>query len=250
MNVTEDGIAIPEVIDAVKRAIKAASVSATDQERDMRVASVGLTLHALATRSSGGGLDFRIPFIGMEVQLGAKVTTRDTQQIDISLTPPTEGLLTAEIRDGGLDDVLTEAIETIRAAVASAATGDDPFVLGGATITLSFAVTKEGSISIGVNGSLGDELTHTLTLALVPVLYGRGYECGGRCCGWCRSRGIDHRDLAGRSRAGDAGGGVRPAVADHVGGGWRGLGAGPVRAGGPVPRVVTGRPVGLVRAGG
>lgn len=250
MNVTDDGIPVPDVIDAVKRAIKAASVSATDQGRDMRVASVGLILHAIATRSSGGGLNFRVPFIGMEVQLGAKVTTRDTHQIDISLTPPAEGLLTAEIRDGGLDDVLTEAIETIRAAVASAATGDDPFVLGGATITLSFAVTKEGSISIGVNGSLGDELTHTLTLALVPVLYGRGYECGGRCCGWGRSRGIDHRDLAGRSRAGDAGGGGRAAVTDHIGGCWRGLGAGPVRAGGPVPRVVPGRPVGPVRAGG
>jgi len=247
VNVTDDGIPVPDVIDAVKRAIKAASVSATDQGRDMRVASVGLILHAIATRSSGGGLNFCIPFIGMQVQVGAKVTTRDTHQIEISLTPPAEGLLTAEeVRDGGLDDVLAEAIETIRAAVASAATGDDPFVLGGATITLSFAVTKEGSISIGVNGSLGDELTHTLTLALVPVLYGRGHECRGCCCGRGRSRGIDHRDLAGRSRAGDAGGGVRAAVADHVGGGGRCLGAGPVRAGGPVPGVVPGRPVGPV----
>ena len=247
MNVTEDGVPVPDVIDAVKRAIKAANVSVTDQGRDMRVASVGLILHAIATRSSGGGLNFCIPFIGMQIQLGAKVTTRDTHQIEISLTPPAEEeFRSAEVRDGGLDDVLTEAIETIRAAVASASAGDDPFVLGGATITLSFAVTKEGSISIGVNGSLGDELTHTLTLALVPVLYGRGHECRGCCCGRGRSRGIDHRDLAGRSRAGDAGGGVRAAVADHVGGRGRCLGADPVRAGGPVPGVVPGRPVGPV----
>jgi hypothetical protein len=46
------------------------------------------------------------------------------------------------------------AIETIRAAVASAAGGDDPFVLNDSTITISFAVTAEGTISIGVNGSL------------------------------------------------------------------------------------------------
>jgi hypothetical protein len=46
------------------------------------------------------------------------------------------------------------AIETIRAAVASAAGGDDPFVLDDSTITIPFAVTAEGTISIGVNGSL------------------------------------------------------------------------------------------------
>jgi len=53
--------------------------------------------------------------------------------------------------------------------VASAASGDDPFVLNDSTIRISFAVTAEGSISIGVNGSLSDELTHTLVLALVPT---------------------------------------------------------------------------------
>lgn len=169
MNVTAEGVPVPEVIEAVKRAIKTASVSATDQERDLRVASVGLTLHTIATRSGGGGLNFRVPFIGMEVKVGAKLTKRDTHEIKISLTPPAEEFRGEEVRDGGLDDVLVEAIETIRAAVASAAAGDDPFVLNDSMITISFALTAEGAISIGVNGSLSDELTHTLTLALVPA---------------------------------------------------------------------------------
>jgi hypothetical protein len=91
---------------------------------------------------------------------------------------PTLGELIA--RQGPLPDRLllalgaalaegVEAIETIRAVVATAAAGDDPFVLNDSTITISFAVTAEGSISIGVNGSLSDELTHTLTLGLVPA---------------------------------------------------------------------------------
>jgi hypothetical protein len=168
VNVTEDGVPVPDVIEAVKRAIKTASVSATDQGRDLRVGSVSLILHAIAVRSSGGGLNFRIPFIGMRVQFGAKLTTRDTHEIEINLTPPGEEDR-AEVRDSGLDDVLVEAIETIRAAGASAAGGDDPFVLNDSTITISFAVTAEGSISIGVNGSLSDELTHALVLALVPA---------------------------------------------------------------------------------
>lgn len=168
MNVTQDGVPVPDVIEAVKRAIKAANVSTTDQGRDLRVGSVGLNLHAIATRSSGGGLNFRIPFIGMEVKVGAKLTTRDTHEIEVNLTPPGEKDR-AETRDGALDDVLVEAIETIRAAVASAAGGDDPFVLNDSTITISFAVTAEGTISIGVNGSLSDELTHTLVVSLVPA---------------------------------------------------------------------------------
>lgn len=169
MNVAEDGVPVPEVIDAVKRAIKTANVSATDLERDLRVASVCLTLRTIATRSGGGGLNIRVPFIGMELKVGAKLTKRDTHEIEINLTPPGEEFRAEEVRDGGLDDVLVEAIETIRAAVASAAAGDDPFVLNDSTITISFALTAEGAISIGVNGSLSDELTHTLTLALVPA---------------------------------------------------------------------------------
>jgi Trypsin-co-occurring domain 2 len=168
VNVTDAGVPVPDVIEAVKRAIKRANVSATDQERDLRVVSVGLVLHTIATRSSGGGLNFRVPFIGMDVQFGAKLTTRDTHEIEINLTPPQEAG-GPEVRDGGFDDVLVEAIDTIRAAVGSAAGGDDPFVLNDSTITISFAVTAEGSISIGVNGSLGNELTHTLTLALAPA---------------------------------------------------------------------------------
>ena len=70
MNVTEDGVPVPDLIAAVKRVIKTANVSATDQGRDLQVGSVSLILHAIATRSSGGGLNFYIPFIGMEVQFG------------------------------------------------------------------------------------------------------------------------------------------------------------------------------------
>jgi Trypsin-co-occurring domain 2 len=145
-----------------------ANISATDDGRDLRVSSIALTLHALATRSVGGRLDFRIPFIGMQVKVGTKVTKSDTHEIEINLVPPGQPS-GAEIREATLDFALTDAIETIRAAVASAADGDDPFVLNGATITLSFAITAEGEISIGVDGGLSEELTHTLTLGLTPA---------------------------------------------------------------------------------
>jgi hypothetical protein len=168
VKVTGQGIAVQDVIAAVKLAIKEANISAADEDRDLRVSSVKLTLHALATRSLGGRLDFRVPFIGMQVKVGTKMTRSDTHEIDISLTPPAQPA-GAEVREATMDDALIEAIETIRAAVACAAGGDDPFVLNDATVTLSFAVTADGEISIGVDGGLSEELTHTLTLGLAPA---------------------------------------------------------------------------------
>ena len=167
MKVAEDGVSVGDVIAAVKQAIKTASLSSTDAGRDLRVGSVRLILQAVATRSLGGGVNFRVPFIGMELKVGAKLTKRDTHEIDISLKPAPGDR--PELRDGPLELVLVEAIETIRATVASAALGDDPFVLQDSTVKLAFAVTAEGTISIGVDGSLSDELTHTLILRLEPA---------------------------------------------------------------------------------
>jgi hypothetical protein len=166
--VTEEGVPIQEVIETIKQAIKAANLSSTDFDRDLRVGSVQLTLHAVATRSLGGGLDFRIPFIGMQVKLGSKLTRQDTHRIDICLVPPDlKGR--PELRDSDLGSVFVDAINTIRAAVASAAAGDDPFTLTESTVRISFAVTAEGTISLGVDGGLTNELTHTLILGLVPA---------------------------------------------------------------------------------
>jgi Trypsin-co-occurring domain 2 len=166
MRVTDEGVPVQDLIAAVKDTIKAANVSSTDADRDLRVGSVRLVLHTIATRSSGGSLSFTVPFIGMEFKLGGKVTKQDTHEIEINLVPPGDQ---PELRDGSLESVLVEAIETIRAAVASAAGGDDPFILEDSSVTISFAVTSEGSISIGVDGSLSEDLTHTLVLGLVPV---------------------------------------------------------------------------------
>jgi hypothetical protein len=168
MRVTENGVAIQELIETIKQAIKTANVSSTDVERDLRVGSVQLTLNAVATNSLGGGVDFRIPFIGMQVKVGSKLTKQDTHTIDISLVPP-DLKRRPELRDGDLGSVFVDAINTIRAAVASAATGDDPFTLTGSSVNISFAVTAEGTISLGVDGGLTNELTHTLALGLVPA---------------------------------------------------------------------------------
>jgi hypothetical protein len=168
VKVTEVGIPVQDVIAAIKLAIKEANVSATDGARDLRVGSVKLVLHALATRAVGGGLSFTVPFIGMPLRFGTKITRSDTHEIEINLSPPAQEP-EEEVREASLDLALLDSIATIRAVVTSAANGDDPFILNDAKITLSFAMTAEGSISIGIDDSMNDEITHSLSLTIVPA---------------------------------------------------------------------------------
>jgi Trypsin-co-occurring domain 2 len=168
MRVTDDGIPVQDLIEAIKQAIKAASISSTDTGRDLRVGAAHLTLNAVATRTLGGGIEFRIPFIGMPVTVGVKVTSQDTHQIDIGLVPPD---LTdrPELREDDISSVLADAITTTRAAMASAAAGDDPFTLTTSSVRIAFAVTEEGTIALGLNGELASEVTHSLTVTMLPA---------------------------------------------------------------------------------
>jgi Trypsin-co-occurring domain 2 len=167
MKVTEEGVPVGTLISVVKDSIKQAGVSRTSQTRDLQVASVQLILDVVASKSVGGGLDFRVPFIGMKLGLGAKVTKKDTHTIDITLVPP--GERDARQVRGEVEDVLVNAIATIRDVMTQAAEGDDPWVLSASTIDLSFAITQTGTISLGVDGELANELTHTLRLGLAPA---------------------------------------------------------------------------------
>jgi NTP-dependent ternary system trypsin peptidase co-occuring protein len=166
VKVTDEGVPVDTLISVVKDSVKQAGVSRTSPTRDLQVASVQLILEVVASKTAGGGLDFCVPFIGMKLSLGAKVTKKDTHTIDITLVPPKEP--TRQVRGGEVEDVLVNAIGTIRDVMTHAAEGDDPWVLSTGTIDISFAVTQTGTISLGVDGELANELTHTLRLRLAP----------------------------------------------------------------------------------
>jgi hypothetical protein len=166
VDITEYGVPVNELIAVIKESIKEAGVSTTSDTRDIEVTSVRLILKVVASKSLGGGVHFRVPFIGMEFSGGGKVSTQDTHTIDIELVPPT-----TQVRGvrGDVEQTLVSAIQTIRAAAASAAIGDDPWVLNSGTVDISFVITKAGSISLGVEGELSHEVTHQLQLGLGPA---------------------------------------------------------------------------------
>jgi len=165
VEVTDEGVPVDQLISAVKNSIKRAGISRTSQTRDLRVATVRLILEVVASKTAGGGLDFRVPFIGMKLRVGTKVTKKDTHTIDITLVPPKDEQ-TRQVRGGDVEAVLVNAIETIRDAMTKAAEGDDPWILSDSTIDISFAITQAGAISLGADGELTNELTHQLRLGL------------------------------------------------------------------------------------
>ena len=140
MKVTDEGVPVEALISVVKDSIKRAGVSRTVPARDLKVTSVRLILDVVASKEAGVTLDFRVPFIGMKLRTGNKVTKKDTHTIDISLVPPAEQAA-RPVRGGDVQEVLVDAITTIREVVARAAEGDDPWVLSASAIDISFAIT-------------------------------------------------------------------------------------------------------------
>ena len=163
MKVTDSGVPVATLITAVKKAVKQSGISQSSAPQDLQVKSVRLVLRALASKTAGGSLDFRIPFIGMKVRTGAKVTVRDTQAITITLVPPAKP---GRAVRGDVEQTLVDAITTIRRTMAEAAAGDDPWVLSDSVIDIDFGITRTGSISIGADGELSGEVTQTLSLTL------------------------------------------------------------------------------------
>jgi hypothetical protein len=140
LKVTDQGVPVDTLISVVKDSIKQAGISRTSRARDLQVASVRLILKVVASKAAGGGLTLCVPFIGMKLSIGGKVTRRDTHTIDITLVPPHEPP-TRQVRGGEVQEVLVDAITTIRDVVRSAAGGDDPWILSTSSVDISFAVT-------------------------------------------------------------------------------------------------------------
>jgi hypothetical protein len=167
LRVTDEGVPVDTLISVVKGSIRRAGVSRAAQARDLQVASVKLILNVVASKTAGGGLNFCVPFIGMKLRIGGKVTKKDTHTIDITLVPPSDQD-TRPVRGGEVEDALVNAIATIREVMTKAAEGDDPWVLSAGSIDISFAITQTGTITLGVDGELANELTQTLRLGLAP----------------------------------------------------------------------------------
>jgi hypothetical protein len=167
MDTEYDSMPVEDMIASVKKAVALAGLSDTSPDRDLKVGSVHLTLRVVAAKAGGAQVSFRVPFIGMKLSGGVKVSKHNTHTVNMALRS-TGAAAGHEVRGDVIGDALASAIKTIRAAMASAATGNEPWALSSGTVDLEFAVGRGGSISLGAEGDLSNEATHTLQLELLP----------------------------------------------------------------------------------
>jgi len=161
------GVPVDELVTSVKNAIKAANVSVTDADRAVAVCSVHLRLNTVLTQTAGGGLDFRVPFSGMTVKFGGAVTPRSTHMMEMTLVPEEEAALIESRVDGDyVEATLVEAIQAVRTVMAHAVDNDVPFTLRASSVELSFGIAEDGTISLGIDGELKDQVTHTMKLTI------------------------------------------------------------------------------------
>ncbi|MEV0719798.1 trypco2 family protein [Asanoa sp. NPDC050611] len=166
MKTDQGTVPAEELVAEIQNAVKTANVSG-HTARDLVVRSAQITLNVVAASAGGGKIDFRVPVIGLKLSIGATLARTDTHTITVTLVPPDPD--EHEVRTGEVSRVLVEAIETLRRIISTAAGGPQRLVMDSGSVELTFAVTEEGTISLGVDGELRDELTHTIKLEFGPV---------------------------------------------------------------------------------
>jgi hypothetical protein len=165
VRIIDGSVPVTELIGIIKNSIKRAGVSEASVGSGLRVATVQLVLTVIAISELGGGIDIRVPVVGLRMKIGAKSIRRNTHILDITLQPPDKSP-GQELRDGNVEDTLVDAVTTIRNVVAGAAEGDDPWLLAAGIVDISFVISESGTLVLGVEGEINSEVTQTLRLGL------------------------------------------------------------------------------------
>jgi hypothetical protein len=161
------------VVRKIKASIRAANIG--DGREDLVVTKVELSLATILDQSGGGEFEWKVPFVGLTLKGGVKLTRSNTSKLSITLVPPSpeEDLRELGIDTAALEENIVHAVADLRNAIAEAAVDEPRFLLEKGGIELEFVVTREGSLSLLASGEHKDEVTHTMTLTL-----GRKSELG------------------------------------------------------------------------
>ena len=162
MHVDDDTAAFADLITAVKSAVRAANRAGLG----LIVTEVTVTAMVAAAETAGAGIELRVPVVGAKLGARATRSRRRTQTVEITLVPPSRSGF--EVRGADVEKTLLDALTTVQAALATAAAGDDPFVLRTSVVTLDFVITESGSVQLVGAGGLTDETTHRLAVTFAP----------------------------------------------------------------------------------
>ena len=138
--------------------LKEAVLAAQDdlEAEQLTVSAMEIELNTVMERKLGGGLNFKI------LHIGGHYDKQETQTLNIALEPNPNATRTLS----AVSDDLREAIPLIASAARQAAASPPSFRLTNAVLTLQVGVTKDGSVSLFVEGEGSRADAHSVKLTL------------------------------------------------------------------------------------
>ncbi|MEY9929675.1 hypothetical protein ABH926_004315 [Catenulispora sp. GP43] len=167
MEVTSESVTIRTLVEVIKASICEVQGAEEPRPGDLIAASAALTLHAMMDTTVGGKVDLRVPVIGAHLRIGGRRARHRMHTVHVSLVPEHYGR--SQHDHGAGDPELVMALRAIRDLMDATGRGGHSWTVAGGTVQVSFAVTDEGSISVGLNSDRSDEHVHSLELELQPV---------------------------------------------------------------------------------
>jgi hypothetical protein len=170
----EIGADVEDVVRQVKEAVAAVQAAQAERGPDaaaVEVVRVDLTIRTVATRSGGGEISVRVPFVGQDLGGGVAVSREQVQTVQLSLVPPT--LVAKGTRRWDVSAELVAAILGIEDGLRRSAAAEPRFELDTAAVELNLVLGRDGRLSLLGRGSAGRELTHTVKLHLKRIAAAR-----------------------------------------------------------------------------
>lgn len=168
MEVSSESVAIRNLVEVVKASICEVQGNADPRPGELAVAVAELNLQVMMDTTHGGTVDLRVPVIGARLRIGGRRVRHRMHTVHLTLVPEHNGRTRHDHGSG--DEELVMALRAIRELMDPDTTrGGHSWSISGGTVQVSFAVTEEGSISVGLNSERSDEHVHSLQLELRPA---------------------------------------------------------------------------------
>jgi hypothetical protein len=167
VEVSSESVAIRNLVEVIKSSICEAQGAEEPRPGELVVSSAELNLQVMMDTTVGGKVDVRVPVIGAHLRIGGRRIRHRMHTVHVVMVPEHYGR--AQHDHGPGDQELVSALHAIKDLMEPGSPGGHSWSVATSTVQVSFAVTEEGSISVGLNSDRSDEHVHSLQLELQPV---------------------------------------------------------------------------------
>ncbi|WP_042425411.1 trypco2 family protein [Streptacidiphilus anmyonensis] len=167
MEVSSESVTVRSLVDTVQASICQVQGAEKPRPGALVVTSAEVELHVVMDAALGGGLDVRVPVIGAHLRIGGRRVRHRMHTVRVALLPGSGA--SGGLAHGAGDEELVLALRAVRDLMDPNPQAAHAWSVSDGTVQVSFAVTEQGSISVGLDSDRSDEHVHSLRLELRPA---------------------------------------------------------------------------------